>query len=67
MAKEIRVPHGTIGNSQTITDEMERVFKAHDLDLHRHEVEKLEDDFKTKERVLKIKTTKYFVMRGSQS
>jgi hypothetical protein len=65
MSREFRIPHGTISNSQTITPEMERVFKAQGLDLHRHEVEKLEDDYTTKERVVRVKTTKYFVMRGS--
>ena len=59
MAKELRIPHEAIANSQTITDEMEQRFQAVGLDLHRHEVESLEDDWKNKERVLRIKTTRY--------
>lgn len=66
MSREIYIPHGKISNSQTITPEMEKVFKAHGLDLHRHEVEKMEDDFDTKRRVLRVKNTKYFVMGGSK-
>jgi len=62
MSREFRVPHGTISNSQTLTEEMERRFKEQGLDLHRHEVEKLEDDFGTKERILTVKNRKYFVM-----
>jgi len=66
MSREIRIPHEAIANSQTLTPEMERIFKEQGLDLHRHEVEKLEDDFGTKERVLRVKNTKYFVQGGSQ-
>ena len=66
MSREFRVPHGTISNSQTLTEEMERRFKEQGLDLHRHEVEKLEDDFGTKERVLRVKNTKYFIQGGAK-
>lgn len=59
MAKELRIPHEAIADSQTITDEMEARFREVGLDLHRHEVESLEDDWKNKERVLRIKTTRY--------
>ena len=66
MSREIRIPHDSISNSQRITPEMERIFKEQGLDLHRHEVEKLEDDFGSKERVLRVKNTKYFVQGGSK-
>lgn len=62
MPKELRVPHEASDTPQTYTAKMERVFKEHGLDLHRHEVEQLDDDFKLKQRVLKVKNTKYFVM-----
>jgi len=65
MSKEIRVPHGTINTVKKITPEMERVFKEHGLDLHRHDVEKMEDDFGTKERILTVKTRKYFLIKGA--
>ena len=59
MAKELRIPHEAIANSQTITAEMEQRFQEVGLDLHRHEVESLEDDFRKKERILRVKTTRY--------
>ena len=65
MSREFRIPHDQIATTQTITPAMERAFKEQGLDLHRHEVEKLEDDFGTKERVLKVKTRKYFIMGKS--
>ena len=65
MPKEFRVPHGTIATPQTITPAMELEFKKRGLDLHRNEAVSVEDDFITKERVVRVKTKKYFVMRGS--
>jgi glycine/D-amino acid oxidase-like deaminating enzyme len=62
MPKEFRVPHEQIATPQTITPAMEQAFKERGLDLHRHEVMSLEDDFVTNERVLRVKTKKYFVM-----
>ena len=61
MAKEVRVPFSKLRDPQTITSEMEAEFDARGLDMHRHEVESLEDDHKKGERVLKVKNTKYFV------
>ena len=60
MAREIRIPYHKIRNPQTITSEMEAEFDARGLNLHVHEVEKMEDDDKKQERVLQVKTTKYF-------
>ena len=60
MAREIRIPHERISNSQTITDEVVKEFRRHDLNIHVNEVESLEDDFKKGERVLRVKNTKYF-------
>ena len=62
MAKEIRIKHSEIKDSQTITPVMEGKFKEQGMDIHRHEVEKLEDDHKSGERVLKIKNTQYFTI-----
>ena len=59
MSRELRIPHKKLKNPQTITSEMEAEFDARDLNLHVHEVESLEDDFKTGERILKVKNTKY--------
>jgi hypothetical protein len=60
MAKEVRIPYSEINDSQTITRVNERKFKEQGLDIHRHEVEKIEDDHGRQERVLKIKNTKYY-------
>ena len=61
MSKEVRVPFSKLSDPQTITSEMEAEFDAQGLDMHRHEVEGLEDDFKKGERILKVKNTKYFI------
>ena len=60
MSKEIQVSHDEIGDAVTIRTVLEGKFAAHDLDLHRHEVEHMEDDFKAKKRIMKVKNTKYF-------
>ncbi len=44
----------------TLTKEFEERFKAEGLDLHVHEVERFDDDDEREERVLEVKTTKYF-------
>jgi hypothetical protein len=56
----VRIPFEKLQNPQTITEVMEGEFRKRDLNLHVHEVESLEDDETTKERVLRIKNTKYF-------
>jgi hypothetical protein len=60
VAREIQIPFEEISDSQTITQVNESKFKEQGLDMHRHEVEKLEDDHSKKKRVLRIKNTKYF-------
>ena len=60
MAKEIRIQHKEIADSQTITRVNERKFRELGLDIHRHEVEKIEDDHSRGERIMKIKNTKYY-------
>jgi len=39
---------------------MEKEFEQRGLDIHLHDVVSLEDDYRTKERILKVKNTKYF-------
>lgn len=60
MAREIRIPHHLIDKVDTITPYMEQRFKDEGLDLHVHEVEQMDDDFTRKERILKVKNTRYF-------
>ncbi len=66
MSRELRIKHDPSDTPQNYTAKMEREFEARGLDMHRHEVEKLEDDFGSKERVLRVKNTKYFVIGGSK-
>ena len=60
MAREVRIPYEKLKDPQTITQAMEQEFEAQGLNLHVNEVEKLDDDDQAKERVLRIKNTKYF-------
>lgn len=62
MTVEIEIPHDEIRDPQTITGRNIRAFKEKGLEIHRHEVTDLQDDFKRKVRVLKVKNTKYFDM-----
>jgi hypothetical protein len=62
VSKELIIEHDDRDNPQNYTAKVERAFAAHDLNLHMHEVEKLEDDFRKGKRVLKVKNTRYFVM-----
>ena len=57
--KEFRIPFEVIQDSQTITQVMEREFAERGLDLHLHDVVSLEDDPRTKERVLKVRKRVY--------
>lgn len=63
MSREFRIPHEEIKDSQKITAATEAHFESHGLDIHRHEVEHLEDDFKKGLRILRVKNRKYFFMR----
>jgi hypothetical protein len=60
MAREFRIDHDKISDPQTITQVNVEEFKKQDLDIHRHEVERLEDDHGKKQRVFRVKNTKYF-------
>ena len=60
MAKEIRIPYREISDPQKITQVNIKKFREQGLSIHRHEVEKIEDDHGRQERVLKIKNTKYY-------
>jgi hypothetical protein len=59
---EIIISHDKIRDPQSITDVMEREFKAKDMDIHQHEVTHLEDDHKRGVRKITVKNTKYFTV-----
>ena len=61
--REFRIPHDERDTPQNYTQKVERAFLAQGLDIHRHEVEGLEDDFKKKQRILKVKNRTYVFMR----
>lgn len=61
MAKEIRVPFEEIKDNELIRTILEKRFKERGMDLHLHDVVKMEDDPDNKERVLQVKNTKYFI------
>lgn len=58
--KEIVIDHSKISGSQNITPAMDREFKARGLDLHRHEVTSLNDDFKSGKRIITVKNVLHF-------
>ena len=64
MAKEFRIPHERIGNSQTVSKENAKIFKEQGLDVHTDEVTKLEDDPDKKQRVITVRPRKYFFLGG---
>lgn len=62
MARELILDHQEISNPQTITKVMEDRFKDEGLNIHTHEVTKIEDDFRQKRRRVMIKNTKFFTV-----
>ena len=62
--REIRIAYKDIQDSQTITKVNEEAFKKAGLDVHVNGVESLEDDHKSRTRILRVhKTTKYFFQK----
>lgn len=62
--KEIRIDYKDIQDPQTITDIIKTVFKQNGLDIHRHEVDSLQDDNKKGQRILNVKTPRTFFQVG---
>ena len=60
MPREIRIPFSEISDSQKITQVNVRKFREQGLSIHRHEVEKIEDDHSRGERIMRIKNTKMY-------
>jgi hypothetical protein len=60
--KELSIPHRELDNPQTITQRTQRAFAEADLDIHRHEVVELVDEFSTQRRIYKIRNVKIFDM-----
>ena len=64
---EIRIPHSEISDSRTITSVNRREMQKRDLNIHQHEVVKLEDDHSRRERVLKVRKFGTFIDLGRKS
>lgn len=65
--KEIRIPFERIRDSRKITKVNREEMSKRDLDIHRHEVVKLEDDHSRGERVLKVRKLGTFIDLGRKS
>lgn len=64
MSRKIVIPHALLKTGHDCTVETEERMKAEGLNLHVHEVECMDDDYRKGERVLHVKNTKYVFMGG---
>ena len=62
MPKEIRLRYDEIKDAQTITQRNVRAFLEAGLDIHKNEVDAIDDDDRKQERIMKISTKKHFWM-----
>lgn len=60
MSKEFRVGHDAISDPQTVTQVTKRLFKDHDVDTSKNEALDIIDDPSKRQRIYKIKNTKFF-------
>lgn len=67
MAKELRIPHSQLRNSQTCSSRIEEEFRKAGLDVHRDEIDSMEDDHDRGERVIMARTRKTMVGFGRAS
>jgi hypothetical protein len=58
--KELRIDFDKISNPQTITQENIRLFKEHGLDTKKNEVDEIVDDHSIRQRIYKVRHTKFF-------
>lgn len=67
MAKELRIPHQELRNPQTCSTRIEEAFKRAGLNVHRDEIDSMEDDHDKGERVIQARTRKVMVGFGRAS
>lgn len=60
MAREFRIDFDKISDPQTITQVNKEEFAKQDLNIHVNEVDRLEDDHGKRQRVYRVRNTKYF-------
>ena len=59
MSREIKIPHDRLTTGHDCTVATEQAFQGQGLNLHVHEVEQMDDDFRKKQRVFHVKNTVY--------
>lgn len=64
MAKEIRIPHHLLRDSRNCSSKIEEEFQKVGLNVHRHEIQEMEDDHDRGERVIRIHTPRVTVGFG---
>ncbi len=67
MPKDIIIPHKNIDSPEKVTEGTRKAIRDAELNIHRHEVDRIEDDFDKKERRLKIKTPRTFFFQGKNT
>jgi len=67
MAKELRIPHRELRNPQNCSSRIEEEFRRAGLDVHRDEIDSMEDDHDREERVIQARTRKVMVGFGRAS
>ena len=60
--KEVRIPLSKVSDPQTITQVTKTAIAEVGCNIHQNEVVNMDDDFKTKERVLSIEKKQYFTI-----
>ena len=64
MAKELRIPHRELRNPQNCSSRVEEEFRRAGLNVHRHEIDSMEDDHDADVRVIQVRTPKVMVGFG---
>ena len=62
MPREIRLRYDEIKDAQTITQRNVRAFLEAGLDIHKNDVDAIDDDDRKQERIMKISTKKHLWM-----
>lgn len=67
MAKELRIPHSELRNPSDCSTKMEEAFQRAGLNVHRDEIDGMEEDFDRDERIVRVRTRKLMVGFGRAS
>lgn len=64
MAKELRIRHSELRNPSNCSTKIEEAFQRAGLNVHRHEIDRMDDDFDRDERIIQVRTPKTMVGFG---